>query len=227
MGILDTIEYFKQSDEKARKISGDKSGLNKKYNEQYGGETEGGFSIEMKQGQELKAEKPITVGRDFVSRFRIEEYTNKLYVRIIDKETRLLEFYVSKYETEDKRSKFFLNTVKKFIARPLNVDLIGIDTVEFISHNTIGSKDYREYKYKVTGFDKIVEHEGYHIFKFKATVTVDGLDILEEYKKDLSDDYKNNTARAPQSIGITPEDFYNNNDDFYDNIDNDNKKKKN
>lgn len=225
MGMLDTIEYFKESDEEARKMSGDQAKKNEKYKEQFGeSEIEGGNAVEMVKGQELKAEKPIKVGRTFVSRFRIEEYTKKMYVRIIDKETRLLEFYVSKYETEDKRSKFFLNTVKKFIARPLNQDLVGIDTVEFVSDKTIGSKDYMEYKYQVQKFDKIVEHEGFYIFKFEAKVIVDGLDILEEFKKELSDDYKNKTKRAPQSIGLDPETFYKNNDDFYDNI-NDNKEK--
>tara|TARA_R110000796_G_scaffold250399_3_gene379281 strand:- start:311 stop:1384 length:1074 start_codon:yes stop_codon:yes gene_type:complete len=226
LSIADTVDYFQTSNDDAREMSGDQAKLNAKYVEQFGGEdTQGGKAVEMTSGHELKNDEPIVVGRNIMSRFRIEQYTKKMFVRIVEKDTRLLEFYVSKYETEDKRSKFFLNTVKKFIKNPLNRELIEIDTVEFTTNKTVGKKDFRQYKYKVTGFNKIVEHNGFHIFKFNAEVTEDGTDILEEFKKDLSDEYKNKTARAPQSIGINPEDFYKDNKEFYDNID-DNKKKK-
>lgn len=210
LSLLDTVDYFKVSDEKARAIGGGVKDEN---------------AVEMTRGEEFKNEEPIVITRKGISRFRIEQYTKKMYVRVIDKETRLLEFYVSMYETEDKRSKFFLNAVKKLIANPLNRELVDIDTVSFVSYKTLGSYDFRSYEYQVTEFDKIVEHNGFYIFKFKANVTDDGTDLLAEFKEELSDKYKNKEKREAESIGVDINEFYNNNEEFYHNINDDDKEK--
>ncbi|NIQ16662.1 MAG: hypothetical protein GTO02_20430, partial [Candidatus Dadabacteria bacterium] len=49
----------------------------------------------------------------------IEKYAKKLYVRDIDGENKLLEFYLSKYEDEfDGKTKLLISEIKKAINNP-------------------------------------------------------------------------------------------------------------
>jgi hypothetical protein len=138
-----------------------------------------------------------------------------MFVRRIDDDIVLLEFYLNKYQSENKKYNFFLNSLLKFIKRPMNNDFIKLDSIEFITHNTMGSKDFRLFTFNEIVFDKVVEHDGNYIIKYKAKVVDNGVDILEDMKKDLSDDYKNKTKRDVGEISV--ENFYNN-EEFFDNI---------
>ena len=81
LSIVDTVDYFQTSNDDAREMSGDQAKLNAKYVEQFGGEdTQGGKAVEMTSGHELKNDEPIVVGRNIMSRFRIEQYTKKMSV---------------------------------------------------------------------------------------------------------------------------------------------------
>jgi len=135
-----------------------------------------------------KSEKPIKIERDFVSNFKIEDYTLKLNVRKINKKQRLLEFCVSIYPDEYKRtSRLFLSALKKAIENPTQANMLDIKDVSFVSYKTMGVSDYLEYEYKITSFDKIIEFNGNYIIKFIADVSIDGRDILEEHRVEALD----------------------------------------
>jgi hypothetical protein len=144
-----------------------------------------------------KTQKPIIITRMFFPKFSIENFTKKLNIRTIDKDNKLLEFYVSMYPNEyDKTSKFFLNEVKKAIKNPASANMLEIKEVGFVTYKTIGADDFLEYKYEIIKFDKIVEFNGYYVIKFLATVMIDGEDILEKHRvTELDEKYKNKTKK--------------------------------
>ena len=146
---------------------------------------------------DLPAESPIIIGRDIMPKFKIESYTDKLYIKSIDKENKLLEFHLSKYKDQyDKKTGFFINHVKKAIANPRNSDLLDFNQVGFVSFNTIGCNNFLEYQYGNVEFDKIVDYNGSYVIKFKCKVTVNGESVTEKYSNDdLDERYANKEKR--------------------------------
>ena len=139
-----------------------------------------------------KGDRPIKIKRQEFPNFLLENFTKKLNVRKIKKDERLLEFYVSTYPDEyNKNSKLFLSSVKKVMAGKKE-SFLEFYGVEFLTYKTIGAEDFLLYSYEIIGFDKIIEFNGFYVIKFKAKLTIDGQDILEEHKVDeLEKKYEN------------------------------------
>lgn len=140
-----------------------------------------------------KNEKVIICGRDFSPKFKIENFTKKMNVRTISKTDKLLEFYVPQYPNEDdRRSYLFISEIKKGLKNPRICDFLDIQTVSFISNNTIGVRDLMSFEYKINKFDKIIEFDGYYVVKFNATIIKDGESIVEKFREnELDEKYKN------------------------------------
>ncbi len=141
-----------------------------------------------------KSVKPIQVSREFIPKFEIEKYTKKLNIRTITPTEKLLEFYVSKYpETFKQSSQFFISDIKKALKDGVRaVPFLDITEVGFITQNVLGADDFLEYTYKINSFDKIVEFDGHYVIKYKATVIVDGVSIIEQYREEELDQKYNN-----------------------------------
>lgn len=139
-----------------------------------------------------KTERTVLVNREFPSKINIENYTEKLVVRKITDEEKLLEFYVSKYVDEyDRKTIFLISEIKKVMKNPRTSNIVDITEVGFLTtKKTSGAYPNKLYEYKVTKFDKIVEYEGYYVIKFKASVLVNGEDVFEKYRvTELDDKY--------------------------------------
>lgn len=129
-----------------------------------------------------KGDRPIKIQRAEFSNFLLENFTKKLNVRKIKKDERLLEFYVSMYPDEyNKNSKLFLSSIKKAMNGKKET-FLEFDAVEFLTYKTIGADDFLLYRYEKVNFDKIIEFNGFYVIKFKAKLTINGHDILEEHK---------------------------------------------
>jgi hypothetical protein len=141
----------------------------------------------------FKPEKPIKVDRDFFPKFMLENFTEKLNVRTIDNDNKLLEFYVSKYiANKDIKSKLFINEIKKAIVNKFSVNFLDINKVEFITYNCLGVSDFLFYEYTNLVFDKITEFDGYYLIKYKSVNSINGEQILDKYKsEDLEKRYEN------------------------------------
>lgn len=139
----------------------------------------------------IKPETPIKIYRELRSKFEIESHTTKLHVREITTDKKLLEFYVPQYAF-DKINKLFVAEIKRAIHNPRGSKMLEINEVGFITNKTIGVKDFLEYQYNITSFDKIVEYNGSYVIKFFADVIVNGENILEKYKEnELEEKYIN------------------------------------
>jgi hypothetical protein len=140
-----------------------------------------------------KTERPLFVGRDFFPKFNIEDYTTKLNIRRIDDEHRLLEFYVSKYpDTLRKNSGLFVKEVIKAMSKPIHTNFLEIKNVSFVTDNTIGATNYLRFTYDILKFDKIVEFNGSYVIKFIGKISINGVNIFEEFRvTELDAKYKN------------------------------------
>jgi len=139
-----------------------------------------------------KNELPITIERKEHPKFKIEKHTKKLNVRDIDGNKKMLEFYTSMYPDESIISSLFISDVKKAIKNPESSTILNIDSVEFITHKSLGADDFSEYKYKILSFDKIIQFNGHYVFKFIAEPIINGRYILEDYRiNKLDTKYKN------------------------------------
>lgn len=139
-----------------------------------------------------KPTNPIIIYREGLPKFQIENFTKKLHIRNINNVQKLLEFYISKYpDTENRTTRLLISEIKKAIENPRASNMLDIKEVSFISYQTIGVRDFLEFRYKIKVFDKIIEYDGYYIIKFKADIIVDGFNILEEYRvKSLDEKYE-------------------------------------
>jgi len=145
-----------------------------------------------------KGDNPIKIKRATMPKFCIERYTKKLNIRKINKDKKLLEFYVNKYSNEyNVNANLFLNEINKLIKNgPHNINFLELDEVSFISNNTIGTSDFLSYSYGNISFDKVIEFNGYYVIKFFAEVINDGDDILSEYiEPELDEKYKNKESK--------------------------------
>jgi hypothetical protein len=139
---------------------------------------------------------PLTVSRELKPKFEIEKYTRKLHIKEYG-DKYLLEFYVSKYPEEfDATSRFFISNIKKLKENPRKDSILEIDTVHFVSDNTVGVPDFLEFEYKIEKFHNITEFKEYLVIKFIADVTKNGDSIIEKYRNsDLDEKYKNKEKR--------------------------------
>ena len=145
----------------------------------------------------IKAEKPIKVIRDSRSKFEIESFTNKMNIRIINDNERLIEFYVSKYPDEyDRKSRLFISELKKCLKTPKKSSMLDIKGVGFTTYKDIGVKDFYLFQYDIKEFDKVVEFDGHYIIKFKCEVIINGEYLLEKYRlEELDKKYKNKESK--------------------------------
>lgn len=147
---------------------------------------------------DTKQEVPILITRNITPRFKIEDYAKKLYIKNIDGDTKLLEFFISKYvDIYDKKTTFLINNIKKSMVNPRVSDLLDITGVVFITNNTLGSKNFLEYQYEVIKFDKIVDFDGNYVIKFICKPTVNGVNTIEQYSdEELDKKYDNKEIRT-------------------------------
>ena len=133
-------------------------------------------------------EPPITINRSIQPRFEIEKYTEKLIIRDINKDEKLLEFYIQEYpDIYDKKTSMLVSSIKKSIKNLKSSDLLDINLVGFITDKSLGVKDNLEFQYKIIEIDKIVKHNGYYIIKFFAEPIVNGDNILDKYRNEKLD----------------------------------------
>tara|TARA_R110000868_G_scaffold229701_3_gene482795 strand:- start:820 stop:1791 length:972 start_codon:yes stop_codon:yes gene_type:complete len=149
----------------------------------------------------VQSEIKVKIGRTHPPKFNLEKYTRKLNVRGIDADTKLLEFYVSKYPNEyDRRSDVFIKNVLKIDENPRISSIIDFDTVSFITYNDSGVGNNRLYEYDNLVYDKTVEFDGSYIVKMKAKVVTDGESQVEQYRMtELDEKYENNERRNEDS----------------------------
>lgn len=136
--------------------------------------------------------------RNFMPRFKIEDFTNKLVVKRVDVDEVQLHFYCSKYSNEYEllKTKGFINEINKIINDNTKSDILDIDSIWFVSYKAFGSDDFHRFEYNNIKFNNITEFDGNYVIKFNANIVKDGEDLTEQYYSEtMAKKYENNEKK--------------------------------
>lgn len=137
---------------------------------------------------DTKQERPISIERDFIPKFYIENYVKKLHVRNIDSNTKLIELYISKYSNEfDRKTNLLISEINRFVKNQRNSNIFDIMSINFVTYKSIGCDDFNEFEYKINSFDSITEFDGYYVIKYNCDVIKEREYLLEKYRVDELD----------------------------------------
>lgn len=128
-----------------------------------------------------KKEYTIKILRDFIPKFRLEEFCTKIVVKICD-EKRIIDMYFSKYPVEfDRLSRQFVNAMTQIYMGDVRSELLDFEGLSFVTKNAYGSDDLIRYSYNNFEFKDIILHDGSYVLRFLCDVVEDGSDLVEEF----------------------------------------------
>lgn len=140
-------------------------------------------------------EYTLKIERNFIPRFRIEEFTHKLVVKAVDDKHVMLDFYLTKYESQfNRRHRPFLNEVDRIYQGDKQSDVLDFHGVHFVTFRAWGASDLVEYKFENVEFDNIVEFNGDYVLKFFADI-VESSDMLDEFYDEVAAEKNANHER--------------------------------
>jgi hypothetical protein len=161
-------------------------------------------------GRGEKTKYKFEIKRNFVPRFRLEEFLKKVVVKRLDETHAILDFYFSQYPerffntSDDKsfRSKAFINELKR-IRNGGKSDVLDMEQMRFITSHAYKKDDLIEYVFRNLWYRETVEFDGDYILRFKASIEHDGYDLTASYyNKTMDEKYKNNEKKEV-TIDIT------------------------
>lgn len=161
-------------------------------------------------GRGEKTKYKFEIKRNFVPRFRLEEFLKKVVVKRLDETHAILDFYFSQYPerffntSDDKsfRSKAFINEIKR-IRNGGKSDVLDMEQMRFVTNHAYKKDDLIEYVFRNLWYRETVEFDGDYILRFKASIEHDGYDLTASYyNKTMDEKYKNNEKKEV-TIDIT------------------------
>lgn len=150
------------------------------------------------RGKETKYK--IEIERNFIPRFKIEEFLKKVVVKRLDETHAILDFYFSKYPerffrtSDDKsfRSKVFIHEIEKIRDEKVKSDMLDMEKMRFVTRHAYKQDDLMEYVFRNIWFNDVAEFDGDYILRFKASIEHDGVDLTASYyNKEMDEKYKN------------------------------------
>lgn len=152
-----------------------------------------GETLEQIGGRGKRTEYRIKIKRNFVPRYKIEEYITRLDVKKLDETHVILDMYVSKYPNDkDFKSKGFVREIEKIRDEKIKSDILEYEEISFITHHAYGIQDMVKFVFKNIWFKEVVEFDGHYIVRFKASLKQDTIDLTKiYYSKTMDEKYKN------------------------------------
>lgn len=152
-----------------------------------------GETLEQVGGRGKRTQYRIKIKRNFVPRYKIEEYITRLDVKKLDESHVILDIYVSKYPNDkDFKSKGFVREIEKIRDEKIKSDILDYEEISFITHHAYKLNDMIKFVFKNIWFREVIEFDGHYILKFKASLKQDTLDLTKKYfSKTMEEKYKN------------------------------------
>ena len=142
---------------------------------------------------EPKKKYNINITRNFIPRFKLEEFTKKLVVFELEEgKTVKLDFYVSKYP-DDKVfiSKGFVREVENIRDKHIKSDILDFNEVGFMTSNAYKLDDMIVFLFNNLSFEKVLEFDGDYILRFKADIVTNAHDMIDDYyNPEMAEKYK-------------------------------------
>ena len=152
-----------------------------------------GETLEQVGGRGKRTQHRIKIKRNFVPRYKIEEYITRLDVKKLDESHVILDIYVSKYPNDkDFKSKGFVREVEKIRDEKIKSDILDYEEISFITNHAYKLNDMVKFVFRNIWFKEVVEFDGHYILKFKASLQQNTLDLTKKYfSKTMEEKYKN------------------------------------
>lgn len=156
-----------------------------------------GETLEQVGGRGNRTKYRIKIKRNFVPRYKIEEYITRLDVKKLDDTHVILDMYVSKYPNDkDFKSKGFVREIEKIRDEKIKSDVLDYEEVSFITNHAYKLDDMVKFVFKNVWFKEIVEFDGHYIVRFKASLQQDTIDFTKiYYSKTMDEKYKNKVQK--------------------------------
>ena len=150
-------------------------------------------TLEQVGGRGKRTQHRIKIKRNFVPRYKIEEYITRLDVKKLDESHVILDIYVSKYPNDkDFKSKGFVREVEKIRDEKIKSDILDYEEISFITNHAYKLNDMVKFVFRNIWFKEVVEFDGHYILKFKASLQQNTLDLTKKYfSKTMEEKYKN------------------------------------
>lgn len=151
-------------------------------------------------GRGKKTKYKFEFKRDFIPRFRMEEFAKKVVVKRLDETHAILDFYFSKYperffrRSDDKsfRSKVFIHEIESIRDKGVKSDMLDVEELRFVTNHAYKQYDLMEFVFKNIMFREVAEFDGDYILRFKASIEHDGIDLTAAfYNKEMAEKYEN------------------------------------
>lgn len=124
----------------------------------------------------------LDIERDFMPRYKVEEFCNKIVVKKLDETHVILDMYCTKYMNQENfKSKGFINEIVKINEKGLRSDIVDFKTLSFVTNNAYGYNDLVLFRYDNLRLRDIVEYKGDYVLKFKAHVVFDAIDLTSDF----------------------------------------------
>ena len=152
-----------------------------------------GETLEQVGGRGKRTQHRIQIKRNFVPRYKIENYITRLDVKKLDESHVILDIYVSKYPNDkDFKSKGFVREIEKIRDEKIKSDILDYEEISFITHHAYKLNDMIKFVFKNIWFREVIEFDGHYVLKFKASLKQDTLDLTKKYfSKTMEEKYKN------------------------------------
>lgn len=153
-----------------------------------------------------KEKYTLEISRDFIPRFKLEEFVNKLVVKRLNEREVQLDFYSSIYQEQfNKRHRPYINEMNKIVNGFKQSDIIDFNNVKFVSYKAFGSEDSLLYSYDNIKFKEAIIFDGNFVLKFNANIKSDGIDLTHKfYDEKMSKKYMNKETKGIAMVGWTP-----------------------
>ena len=140
-----------------------------------------GETLEQVGGRGKRTQYRIKIKRNFVPRYKIEEYITRLDVKKLDESHVILDIYVSKYPNDkDFKSKGFVREIEKIRDEKIKSDILDYEEISFITHHAYKLNDMIKFVFKNIWFREVIEFDGHT------------LDLTKKYfSKTMEEKYKN------------------------------------
>lgn len=146
----------------------------------------------------------ISIERDFLPQFRIEEYVTRLFVKRIDGDCVHLDFYLSMYPKQfDRRHRLFIGEMQHIAEGDTRSYILKFDKVRVIANNAWGVDNMREFEFMEPRFLKILLYDGCYILRYAAKMTKCGEDLIAKYYDETADGKnKRHEARDERKVTV-------------------------
>lgn len=150
-------------------------------------------TLEQVGGRGKRTDYRIKIKRNFVPRYKIEEYVTRLDVKKLDDTHVILDMYVSIYPNDkDFKSKGFIREIEKIRDEKIKSDVLDYEEISFITNHAYKMDDMVKFVFRNIVFREVVEFDGHYIVRFKASLQEDVIDLTKiYYSKTMDNKYKN------------------------------------